>query len=119
MSATSVSLEKASKEELIAKARQLASRLKHVGAKAAHATEMVMPALAATAGGAAAGFLAVKYPTIPGTEGKVPSDVALGGLCVLAAALGWGGKHNELLASFGGGLGAVAAARMTETALQK
>ncbi len=112
-----VALAQATKEELVHKARGMAASLHRYKAKAAHATEMVVPALASTAGGAFAGVLAVKYPTIGNTQ--APTDAVVGLGCVVAAAMGWGGKYNEALAAFGGGLGAVAAARMTEEMLRK
>ncbi len=113
-----VALEKASKEELVHKLKSLGPRLEKMREKSKHAMSMVAPAIASTAGGAVSGVLAVKMPTVPGTDGRVPTDAALAAACVLAAALDMGGKHNELLSAFGGGLGAVAAARMTENMLR-
>jgi len=68
------------------------------------------------AGGAGAGALRAKLPNIPGTS--IPTDMAVGvALTTLAAFDAFDGVNEEVLA-IGGGMLAVATARIVEDALR-
>lgn len=105
MSAIQVSSLAEAKEKLARFRGQLA----RVREETQRATKLGVTSLATAAGGAAAGVLARKLPTMPGIN--MPSDFVLGTACVAAAMLDAGGDYNEELAAFGGGLLAVAASR--------
>ena len=94
---------------------RIQSQLQNVKREAQRVTEVGVTSVVTVAGGAAAGVLAAKLPTLPGTQ--VPSDLALGIGCVGLAMMGAGGRNNEHLASFGSGLLAVKAYVETKKAL--
>lgn len=114
---STVAIEQASKTELVHGFKAMKGRLARYKEHAERAAGVTMNALATTAGGAVAGVLAVKLPVVPNTN--VPSDMALGIVCVGLSIADMGGKYNEQLNNFGGGLLAVAAAREVSKALTK
>lgn len=71
----------------------------------------------AGAGGATAGFLAVKFPLIPRTQ--IPTDVALGAALGLGAALDMFDGANDYVGAFAMGLVGAAAARETQKLLTR
>jgi hypothetical protein len=95
---------------------RLSAQMQRVKEESKRVTEVGVSSVVTVAGGAAAGALAAKMPTVPGSQ--VPSDIALGAGCVMLAMIGAGGKNNEHLASFGAGVLAVRAAKETEKALK-
>jgi hypothetical protein len=95
---------------------RLKQNLARVKEETQRATKLGVASMATAAGGAAAGALAVKMPTMPGLG--MPSDFVLGTVCVGLAMLDAGGDYNDELASFGSGMLAVAASREVAKALK-
>lgn len=97
------------------KLARFSARMKNIQAETQRATKLGVGSLATAAGGAAAGVLAVKMPTLPGVN--LPSDFVIGTALIAAAMLDAGGDYNEELANFGSGLIAVATSREVAKAL--
>lgn len=91
------------------------AQIARIRENAEHVAELGTDAIITTAGGAAAGVLAVKMPKIPGTE--IDSGLAIGTLACGIALTGAAGKMARQVNAFGAGLLAVEAAKATEKAL--
>lgn len=102
--------------EAKAKLVRLKQSLARVREETQRATKLGVASMATAAGGAVAGALSVKMPSVPGLG--MPSDFVLGTVCVGLAMLDAGGDYNDELAGFGSGMLAVAAARETAKALR-
>lgn len=114
---TSIIAAEHSKHDLAAKWKAAETKLKSIKEHTKHAAKLGTHGVLTAAGGVAAGVLQVKMPVIPGTN--IPSDVAIGAGCVLAAMLDLADGFDDQLNAFGSGMLAVAAARETATILQK
>ena len=98
-----------SKTELAEKFVSLKNSVARIKAGTKHATRLGTCAMLTAAGGAAAGVLSVKMPTLMG--GKIPTDFALGVVCVALAALDVADGYDDQLNAFGSGLIAAGTAR--------
>lgn len=115
--ANSLALSEHSKGDLAAKWHRAEKTLKNMREQTKHAAKLGTHGIMTAAGGVAAGVLQVKMPMIPGTN--IPSDIAIGSACVLAAMLDLADGFDEQLNAFGSGLLAVGAARETVNVLNK
>ena len=100
-----------SKTELAEKFVSLKNSVARIKAGTKHAARLGTTAVLTTAGGVTAGVLSVKLPTLMG--GKIPTDFALGVVCVALAALDVADGYDDQLNAFGAGLLAAGAARET------
>jgi len=82
---------------------------------AKHAGKTIVSGIAAGAGGALAGGLAVKMPHVPKT--KIRTDLALGGAIGAACAVGMFDEHSEHVAALAHGLIGYGTGDATKTAL--
>jgi hypothetical protein len=104
-----------SKHELASQLARARAALSNMRETTKHAARLGTNAVMTAVGGAAAGVLAVKLPTILG--GKVPTDFAIGTVLVGLAAADMFDGYDEQLNSLGAGLLAAAAARETQSHL--
>lgn len=98
-----------SKTAMARRYESMRSALRRVREDTKHAGRVGTSGILTAAGGAMAGFTAVKFPVIPGTS--IPTDAALGVALLTGAALDMFEGVNDQVASFAGGLLAVATAR--------
>lgn len=113
MATNIATLQQESKHELAAQLARAKAALSSMRESTKHAAKLGTAAVLTAVGGAAAGVLAVKMPTIAG--GKVPTDFAIGTLLVGLAAADMFDGYDEQLNALGAGLLAAAAARETQT----
>lgn len=94
---------------------RLKSRLATVREDAKKAAKTGASSLIVVGGGVAAGVIASKVPTLPGTT--VPTAAVVGTVLVAAAMTGMLDDQSDNVAAFGSGMLAAIAARETEKLL--
>lgn len=105
------------KSELVHQIQRARATIRSMRETSKHVGKVMVAQVCAAAGGATAGFLAVKLPVLPKTN--IPTDLALGTAIGLGAALDMFDTANDYANAYAMGLLAAGAARETQKMLTR